>query len=179
MPQTTQNPTRPTVPPERTSTEKAAPQGSETDALTEENQAAREGEEEEDEGEREEEQDDEEAKRDEEKKKKNKTAPDNEEKQANSTVAEEPLIPTPASTAKEKPTVLGSTAPATTGDDLLVSMEKIPTDVNAVSTLEPHNDSAEMQIPQSSTLSPKIGSDGKSLLPFYVHTGEETPIVFL
>ncbi|XP_044079890.1 receptor-type tyrosine-protein phosphatase gamma isoform X2 [Siniperca chuatsi] len=168
-PQATQNPTRPSVPPAKSSTEQAAPQGSETDNPSEESQAAREGEEEEKEGEREGEQEEGE----DEKKRKNKTAPDNEEKQANTTVAKEPLIPTPASTAKEKgegkPTDKGSTVPANTGDDHLVNVEKNPTDVNAISTQEPRNDT-EMQIPESSTLSPKISSDGKSLWPFSVHT---------
>lgn len=175
-PQATQNPTRPSVPPAKSSTEQAAPQGSETDSPSEEKQAAREGEEEEKEGEREGEQEEGE----EEKKRKNKTAPDNEEKQANSTVAKEPLIPTPASTAKEKgegkPTVKGSTVSVSTGDVQLVNVEEQPTDVNAVSTQEPRNGSAEMQIPQSSTLSPKISSDGKSLWPFSVHTGEQTSL---
>uniref|UniRef100_A0AAQ6A3C2 protein-tyrosine-phosphatase n=1 Tax=Amphiprion ocellaris TaxID=80972 RepID=A0AAQ6A3C2_AMPOC len=172
-PQATQNPTRPSASPAKSSTEQAAPQGSETDSPADKNQAAREGEEEEEEGEREGEQEEEE----DEKKRKSKTAPNNEEKQANSTVAKEPLIPTPASTAKEKgegkPTVKGITVPPSTGDDQLVSMETKPTDVNAVSTQEPRNDSAEMQIPQSSTLSPKSGN-GNKIWPFSVHTGEHT-----
>lgn len=171
-PQATQNPTRPSAPPAKSSTEQAAPQGSDTDTPSEEKQAAHEGKEEEEEGEKEEEQEDGEV----EKKKKNKTAPDNEEKQANSTVVKEPLIPTPASTAKEKgeekPTVKGTTVPASTRDDQLVHVEK-PTDVNAISTQEPRNDSAEMQIPQSSTLPPFI-VDGKGIWPFSVHTGEQT-----
>ncbi|XP_070693730.1 receptor-type tyrosine-protein phosphatase gamma [Pempheris klunzingeri] len=170
-PRATQNPTRPTVPPAKSSTDQAPPQGSKTDGLkSEENEAAREGEEEEKEGEREGEQDEGE----DEKKRKTKTAPDNEGKQANSTVSKEPLITTPASTAKEKgegkPTVKGTTEPASTGDDQLVSVEKKPTDVNVISTQEPRNGSTEMQIPQSSTLPPKIGVDGKSLWPFSVHT---------
>lgn len=173
-PQATQNPTRPTAPPAKSSTDQAASPGSETDTLSEENQAAHEGEGEEDkEGEREGEQEEGE---EDEKKRKDKTAPNNEEKQANSTVAKEPLIPTPASTAKEKgegkPTAKDTTVPASTGDDQLVDGEKKPTHVNAVSTQEPRNDSAEMQIPQSSTLSPKMSSNGKSLWPFSVHTGE-------
>uniref|UniRef100_A0A3B5B4P3 protein-tyrosine-phosphatase n=1 Tax=Stegastes partitus TaxID=144197 RepID=A0A3B5B4P3_9TELE len=145
-PQATQNPTRPSASPAKSSTEQAAPQGSEADSPTEENQAARDGEEEEEEGEREGEQEEEE----DEKKKKSKTAPDNEEKQANSTVAKEPLIPTPASTAKEKgegkPTVKGITVPPSTGDGQLVDMETKATDVNAVSTQEPRNDSAEIYL---------------------------------
>uniref|UniRef100_A0A8C9YWE0 Receptor-type tyrosine-protein phosphatase gamma n=1 Tax=Sander lucioperca TaxID=283035 RepID=A0A8C9YWE0_SANLU len=42
VPQATQNPTRPSVPPPKSSTEQAAPQGSETDTLSEEKQAERE-----------------------------------------------------------------------------------------------------------------------------------------
>uniref|UniRef100_A0A671W7M9 Receptor-type tyrosine-protein phosphatase gamma n=1 Tax=Sparus aurata TaxID=8175 RepID=A0A671W7M9_SPAAU len=152
-PQATQNPTRQSVPTAKSSTEQGASQGPDSDAP--------------DEGQEEEE---------EEKKRKNKTAPDNEERQANSTVAKEPLIPTPASTAKEKgevkPTVKGTALPASTGDDQLVNEEKNHTDVNAVSTQEPRNDSAEMQITQSSTLAPKINS----LWPFSVHTGERSSL---
>uniref|UniRef100_A0A8C4HSE3 Receptor-type tyrosine-protein phosphatase gamma n=1 Tax=Dicentrarchus labrax TaxID=13489 RepID=A0A8C4HSE3_DICLA len=164
-PQATQNPTRPSASPAKSSTEQAAPQGADADTQSEEKQAESEGEEEEKEGEREGEQEE----GQDEKKTKNKTAPDNEEKQGNSTVAKEPFIPTPASTAKEKgeekPTVKGTTVPASTGDDQLVKVEKKPTDVNAVSTQEPRN---ETQIPESSTLSPKISS----LWPFSVHTGD-------
>uniref|UniRef100_A0A3Q3RDY7 Receptor-type tyrosine-protein phosphatase gamma n=1 Tax=Monopterus albus TaxID=43700 RepID=A0A3Q3RDY7_MONAL len=174
-PQASQNPSRPPAPPEKSSTEQAVPQGSETDTPSEENQAAREGEDEEEkEGEREGEQEEGE----DEKKRKNKTAPDNEKKQGDSTVAKEPLIPTPASTAKEKgegkPTVRGTTVPESTVEQHLVNMNKNPTDVNAVSTQEPHHASAEMQIPHSSTMSPKISNDGKSLWPFSVHTDRTT-----
>uniref|UniRef100_A0A8D3EBC0 Receptor-type tyrosine-protein phosphatase gamma n=1 Tax=Scophthalmus maximus TaxID=52904 RepID=A0A8D3EBC0_SCOMX len=81
-PQATHNTNRPSAPPAKSSTEQAAPQGSE-DNPSEDNQAAREGEEEEEgEGEREGEQEEGEDV----KKKKNKIAPDNEEKQGNSTV---------------------------------------------------------------------------------------------
>ncbi|KAM3621040.1 uncharacterized protein V6R79_005149 [Siganus canaliculatus] len=160
-PQATQNPTRSSSPPAKPNTEQATPQGSDAEA-PEEKQAAREGEEEEKEGEGEGEQEEEE----EAKKRKNKTTPDNEEKQANTTVAKEPLVPTPTSTAKEKgegkPTVKGSTVATSTDDGQLFNAEKQPTD--AVSTEEPRNDSAEMQIPQSSTLPPKIN------WPFSVHT---------
>jgi len=172
-PQATHNPTRPSAVPEKSSTEQAAPQGSETESLSEENQPAREDGEEEEEGEREGEQEEGE----EHKKRKNKT-PDNEEKQGNNTVAKEPLVPTPASTAKEKgegkPTVKGTTTPASTGDEQLVNVEKNPTDVNAVSTQEPGNDSAEMQIPHSSTLSPDKERNKKKGWPFSVHTGEQS-----
>ncbi|XP_071351269.1 receptor-type tyrosine-protein phosphatase gamma isoform X1 [Trachinotus anak] len=172
-PQATHNPTRPSAVPEKSSTEQAAPQGSETESLSEENQPAREDGEEEEEGEREGEQEEGE----EHKKRKNKT-PDNEEKQGNNTVAKEPLVPTPASTAKEKgegkPTVKGTTTPASTGDEQLVNVEKNPTDVNAVSTQEPGNDSAEMQIPHSSTLSPDKERNKKKGWPFSVHTDGTT-----
>uniref|UniRef100_A0A3Q3G2S7 Receptor-type tyrosine-protein phosphatase gamma n=1 Tax=Labrus bergylta TaxID=56723 RepID=A0A3Q3G2S7_9LABR len=175
-PKATQNPTRPSAPPEKSSTEQAPPRASETDAPSEESKAKREGEgsekEEEEEGEGEQEEGEDE------KKTKSKTGAHNEEKQANSTVANEPFIPTPASTAKEKgegnSTVRGSTAPESTADDQLVNVENNHTDINAVSTQEPRNDSAEMQIPQSSTLSPKINRDDKSNWPFSVHTGELT-----
>ncbi|XP_035007919.1 receptor-type tyrosine-protein phosphatase gamma [Hippoglossus stenolepis] len=175
-PQATQNTNRPSALPAKSSTDQAASQASEMDTPSEEKQAAREGEGEEEEGEGEREGEQEEG--EDEKKKKNKTVPDNEEKQANSTVAKEPLIPTPASTAKEKgdgtPTVKDNTIPANTGDKQLVNLEENPTDVSAASTQEPRNDSAEMQIPQSSTLSPKISSEGKSHWPFSVHTDRTT-----
>uniref|UniRef100_A0A8C3A9M4 Receptor-type tyrosine-protein phosphatase gamma n=1 Tax=Cyclopterus lumpus TaxID=8103 RepID=A0A8C3A9M4_CYCLU len=87
-PQATQNPTRPSIPPAKSSTEQAASQGSETDSPSEEKQAAHEDEEEEKEGEREGEQEEGE----DEKKRKNKTAPDNEEKQANSTVVKDTIL---------------------------------------------------------------------------------------
>ncbi|XP_026203732.1 receptor-type tyrosine-protein phosphatase gamma-like [Anabas testudineus] len=160
-PQATQNPTRPSTQPAKSSTEQAPPQGSDTDTI--ENQSAHEGEEDEEE-EPEEEED--------EKKGKNKNTSDNKEVQGDSTVAKNPLIPTPASTAKEKegrPTVKDTTVPVSTGDQQLVNIEEKPTDVNRVST-QMTNDSAEMQIPQSSTLSPKISS----LWPFSVHTDRTT-----
>uniref|UniRef100_A0A7N6AN08 Receptor-type tyrosine-protein phosphatase gamma n=1 Tax=Anabas testudineus TaxID=64144 RepID=A0A7N6AN08_ANATE len=156
-PQATQNPTRPSTQPAKSSTEQAPPQGSDTDTI--ENQSAHEGEEDEEE-EPEEEED--------EKKGKNKNTSDNKEVQGDSTVAKNPLIPTPASTAKEKegrPTVKDTTVPVSTGDQQLVNIEEKPTDVNRVST-QMTNDSAEMQIPQSSTLSPKINND--SLIHFTV-----------
>ncbi|CAM9099360.1 unnamed protein product [Lampetra planeri] len=105
---------------------------------------------------------------DEQEKKKNKTTPDHEEEQTNSTVAKEPSKPTPASTAKEKPTVTGSTVPASTGDPHLIGT---PTLGTAVSTQEPRNNSV-MQIPQSSTVSPGVHDDDKGLMPFSVHTDD-------
>lgn len=171
-PQSTQNPTSSSVT-AKTSTEQAAPaQDSKTNSGGK--QSTQEGEEEETEEEGDGEQDEGQA----EKKKKNKTAPDTEEKRENSTVANEPVIATPASTPGEdaggRPTAGGSTAP-TSPDEQLVRAEKNLTDVNAASTQEPHNDSTEIQIPQSSTVSSKIdgkGSEGKNLWPFFVHTGE-------
>lgn len=171
-PQVTQNPTRPSAAPDKSSTVQAAPQGSETDSPSEDSQSTQEGDEEEKEkgeGEPEDEGED--------KKTKTKTTPDNEEHQGNNTVAKEPLVPTPASTAKEKgegkPTVKVTEEPASTGDDQLVSVERNLT-VNAVSTQQPRSDSAEMQIPQSSTQPPEEGEEReKSVLPFSVHTGEQ------
>lgn len=169
-PQSTQNPTSSSVT-AKTSTEQAAPaQDSKTNSGG--NQSTEE-EEEETEEEGDGEQDEDQA----EKKKKNKTAPDTEEKRENSTVANEPVA-TPASTPGEdaggRPTAGGSTAP-TSPDEQLVRAEKNLTDVNAASTQEPRNNSTEIQIPQSSTVSSKIdgkGSEGKNLWPFFVHTGE-------
>lgn len=171
-PQSTQNPTSSSVT-AKTSTEQADPaQDSKTNSGGK--QSTQEGEEEETEEEGDGEQDEGEA----EKKKKNKTAPDTEEKPENSTVTNEPVIATPASTPGEdvggRPTVGGSTTP-TSPDEQLVRAEKNLTDVNAASTQEPRNESTEIQIPQSSTVSSKIngkGSEGKNLWPFFVHTGE-------
>ncbi|XP_034022283.1 receptor-type tyrosine-protein phosphatase gamma isoform X2 [Thalassophryne amazonica] len=169
-PESRRNPTHTPVPPAKSSTEQSAPQGSDAENPSEENQAAREGEEEEEEGEREGEQDD----REDEKTRKNKTAPADVEKHVNGTVPEQPLIPTPASTAKEKglakPTVKGTTVPVNTADNHLIHTETNVGDRVADPTQEPHNDSAEMQIPHSSTLSPKISGGEKSLWPFSVHT---------
>ncbi|XP_030585330.1 receptor-type tyrosine-protein phosphatase gamma-like isoform X2 [Archocentrus centrarchus] len=174
-PQATQNPARPSTAPAKSSTEQAPPQGSETDHPSEEKQAEHEGEKEEEEGEREGEQDEEQ----DEKKKKNKTTPDNEEKQTNSTLAKKPLIPTPASTAKEKgkgkPTVKGTTASPSTGENQLFKIDRRPTDVNTVSTQEAHNGSVKMQIPQSFTVPPKIAvGKEKNPWPFSVHTDRTT-----
>ncbi|XP_068171051.1 receptor-type tyrosine-protein phosphatase gamma [Antennarius striatus] len=169
-PQTSQNPTRTSAPPTKPSTEQAVHQGSDVDTPSETEQSTHKGEEEEKEGEREGEQEE----GDEEKKVKSKTTPDNQERQANSSVAKEPLIPTPAPTAKEKgegrTTVERTTVPVNTSDEQLENVEMNPLDINPVFTPEPHNDSVEMQIPQSSTVSPKISSDGSRLWPFSVHT---------
>lgn len=171
-PQATQNPTRPSIPLAKTSTEKAAPRDSDTDTLSEEKQPAREEEEKEGDGEGEQDE------REPEKKRKNKTPPEHEEKQANTTVANQPIIPTPASTAKEKgertPTVKATTVSAITEDGQLTKVEKDLTDVRAASTQDPRNDSAEMQIPQSSTLSPKSREEN-NLWPFSLQTGEQIP----
>ncbi|XP_014897980.1 receptor-type tyrosine-protein phosphatase gamma [Poecilia latipinna] len=172
-PPASQNPTHPSTPPSKPSTEQAASQGAESEKQAEDKPATGEGEKKEEEnGEKEEEEEEEEP----EKRKKDKNSPDNEEKRANSTVSEEPLIPTPASTAKEKgkgkPTARAGAEPASSDDDRLVNEERRPTEVNTLSTQEPHNDSAEMQIPQSSTVSPKNRSDGKGQWPFSVHTDQ-------
>ncbi|XP_019751306.1 receptor-type tyrosine-protein phosphatase gamma [Hippocampus comes] len=171
VPQVTQSPPHLSTPSAKPSTEQVVPQTAETDSAAEENQAAPKGEEEEeDEGDGEGEQED----RGAEKKKKNKTTPTYEETQDSSTAAKESVLPTPASTAKEKATVQGSTVSASMVDGHLTPPQENLTDVNAVTTQEPRNDSAEMQIPQSSTLSPKISSDGKSLWPFSIHTERTT-----
>ncbi|KAF7664307.1 hypothetical protein LDENG_00180640 [Lucifuga dentata] len=168
-PPASRNPTPPSVPPSKSSTEPAPPQGSDADAPSDENQATREGEGEE-EGEREGEQEEGE----DEKRRKNKSTPTNEEKQENSTVAKEPFVPTPTPTAKvkeqEEPTVKGTTVTPQTQNEEPVSTEKNLIDRNAFPTQEPRNDSTEMQIPQSSTISPKISRDNNNLWPFSVHT---------
>lgn len=170
-PQSTQNPTSSSVP-VKTNTEPAAP-SQDSNTNNEGKQSTQEGEEEENEEEGDGEQDEGQA----EKKKKNKMVPDTEEKPANSTVANEPELSTPSSTPEDtdgRSTVGGPTA-SVSPDEQLVGAEKNLPDVNAASTLEPRNDSAEIQIPQSSTVSSKIngkGSEGKSLWPFFVHTGE-------
>uniref|UniRef100_A0A1A8KB70 protein-tyrosine-phosphatase n=1 Tax=Nothobranchius kuhntae TaxID=321403 RepID=A0A1A8KB70_NOTKU len=167
-PRANQNPTPPSTAPAKPSTEQTAAQGTETDKQSEDKEDASQGDEDEneDKGEGEE-------KEEKENKKKGKNSPDDREKQANSTESKEPLIPTPASTAKEKgeskPTVKGSAVPASTDDEHLINKQKSPTQVNAVSTQEPRNDSAVMQIPQNSTPSPK-NNDGNNLWPFSVHT---------
>lgn len=171
VPQATQNPTRPTTALAKSSTEQPAAQDADADTQSEDKQAAREGEKDEKEDDGEGEQDD----GDSEKKTKNKVAHNNEEKQANSTVANEPTVPTPASTAKQKgegkPTVHTTISVSTEGEQLVKKQTNL-TDVSAASTQEPRNDSTEMQIPQSPTLSPEISSE-ESLWPFSVHTGEQ------
>ncbi|KAM3877719.1 receptor-type tyrosine-protein phosphatase gamma [Diretmus argenteus] len=166
-PPASHHPTRPSAPQgAESSTGPTPPQGH--DADTDKNPSAREGdrEEEEEEGEREGEQDEGE----DEKRRKNKTAPDDVEKQLNGTVVKEPLVPIPTSTAKEKgrgkPT---TTVSPNTGDSQLVKEEN-PKDNDTVPSQEPHNDTAEMQIPQSPTLSPKTSDEEKSTWPFTVHT---------
>lgn len=169
-PQTTQNPTPPSIP-AKSSTEKAASPDPKTNTPSEEKQAAREDDEEENEEDGDGDQDESEA----DKKRKNKTAPDNDEKQANSTVANKSVVPTHASTAKEKeegePTAEGTTVLVTTEAEQLVRAEMNLTNVIVTSTQGPRNDSTELQIPQSATVSPKINGEGKER-PFYVHTGE-------
>lgn len=165
-PQSTQNPAS-SPGPAKASTEQAAPaqdsktnSGGKQEGQEEEEETEEEGDGEQDEGQAE-------------KKKKNKTPSDTEEKPANGTVANEPVIPTPASTPGE-PTAGSSNAPVSP-DEQVVRAGRNFTNNNAESTQEPHNDSVEIQIPQSSTVSSKIngkGSEGKNSLPFFVHTGE-------
>lgn len=156
----------------KTNTEPAAPsQDSKTNSGGK--QSTQEGEEEEGDEEGDGEQDEGQA----EKKKKNKMVAETKEKPAGSTVANEPEITTTTSTPEDadgRPTAGGPTASASP-DEQLVRAEKNLTDVNAAATPEPRNDSAEIQIPQGSTVASKIngkGSEGKSLWPFFVHTGE-------
>ncbi|XP_057701601.1 receptor-type tyrosine-protein phosphatase gamma isoform X2 [Corythoichthys intestinalis] len=171
VPRATQSPPHSSTPPAKLSTEQVPPQAVETDSPAEDNQATAKGEEEEDEeGDGEGEQED----RGAEKKKKSKTEPTHEETKANSSTAKEPVHPTPPSTAKEKVTIQGGTVPASTVHSHLTPPQENLTDINAVTTQEPRNDSTVMQIPQSSTLSPKISSDGKSLWPFSIHTEKTT-----
>lgn len=155
-PPATQNPTTPPR------TEQKVPEGAETDKPSEDNKATEEEKEEGDEGEGEQEEEEDE------RKKKTKNSPDVVEKQANSTVAEEPLVPTPSSTAKEK----GTKVIENPEDDRMMNTERKPTETNEVSTQDFQNDTAEMQIPESATLSPKTGADGKSHWPFSVYTGK-------
>ncbi|KAK2862035.1 hypothetical protein Q5P01_001568 [Channa striata] len=137
-PQATQNPTRSSAAPAKSSTEQKAPQGSKTDAhrgtvrLHMKGRRGRRG----------------------------RRGKKNESKTERRRRIK----------GKDKPTVESTTIPASTDEQQLVNTEKKPTDANGVSTQKPHNDSAEMQIPQSSTLSPKISS----LWPFSVHTDRTT-----
>lgn len=169
-PQATQNPTRPSTAPAKSNNEQTPPQGSETDNASEENNAPHEGEEEGEEGEKDGEKEEEEEQQ---KKKKEKTGTDNGEKQANSTLAKKPLIPTPASTAKEKgegkPTVKGTTVPPSTGEDV----ESNPTGVNPVSTQEPRNSSVKTQIPKNLPTKIPTENENANSWPFSVHTGEQ------
>uniref|UniRef100_A0A669DWE7 Receptor-type tyrosine-protein phosphatase gamma n=1 Tax=Oreochromis niloticus TaxID=8128 RepID=A0A669DWE7_ORENI len=165
-PQATQNPTRPSTAPAKSNNEQTPPQGSETDNASEENNAPHEGEEEGEEGEKDGEKEEEEHQ----KKKKEKTVTDNGEKQANSTLAKKPLIPTPASTAKEKgegkPTVKGTTVPPSTGEDV----ESNPAGVNPVSTQEPRNSSVKTQIPKNLPTKIPTENENANSWPFSVHT---------
>ncbi|KAJ0023898.1 hypothetical protein NQD34_003797 [Periophthalmus magnuspinnatus] len=162
-PQGTQKPRTSTAPPTAPSSMEQGPTqaGPETEAPTEERQ--KEGEQDEDEdGEKEGDQEEEE---EEEKKKKPKPVPTNEERQDNSTVAQVPAAPTPAPTAKQKgprPT----TEYSTTVHDSTAGLELVHIDTHTEPNLETHSDSGEMQIPQSSTVAPKINNNW----PFSVHT---------
>lgn len=163
LPKATQNPTHPSVQPAKSSTEQVPSQTPKADSYTEDTQEARDTEkEEEEEGERDGEEEEEEQ---EEKKRKTKPVSTNEEKQANATVAKEPaILPSPAPTAKEKgqgPTTIGPTVPESTEGKQLIH-----TIANTVPSLDLPNDSVEMQIPQSSTVAPKINNNW----PFSVHT---------
>ncbi|CAG06945.1 unnamed protein product, partial [Tetraodon nigroviridis] len=164
-PPSTQNPTssapvktnpEPTAPAQDSKTNSGGKQSTQEDE-EEENEKEGEGDGEQDEGQ-------------EVKKKKNKMVPESEEQPANSTVANQRETSTPED-ADGRPTVGGPTASVSL-DEQLVTAGKNLTDANAASTLEPRNDSAEIQIFPSSTVSSKIGrgNEGKSHWPFYVHT---------
>lgn len=159
-PQGTQNssPSSSTTQPAAKSSATEAPQHPETDSPTATEERQKEGErEEEEEGERDGEQEEEE---EEEKKKKTKTTSTNEETHANTTVAKEPAAaPTPAPTAKEKGHV-------PTAENTSVPESSTHPHTHTVPSLDPHSDSGEMQIPQSSTVAPKINNNW----PFSVHT---------
>ncbi|XP_077458950.1 receptor-type tyrosine-protein phosphatase gamma-like isoform X2 [Stigmatopora argus] len=171
VPRATPGPRHSSTPPTKLSTEQAPPQAVETDSPAEDDQAAAKAEEEEDdEGDGEGEQEDRSA----EKKKKSKTQPTHGETKANNSMPKDPVHPTPPSTAKEKATAQGGAVPTRTADGHLTPSQENLTDAKAVTTREPRNDSAVMQIPQSSTLSPKISSDGRSLWPFSIHTEKTT-----
>lgn len=191
-PRTTQSSARPTAPlakpgPEQTP---AATTPKEADTQAEDTQTTREGEgsegeEEEKDKEKDEDGEGEQDESESEKKAKSKAARGDATGQSNSTAAEEPTAPTPASTAKQKgggtPTAPAATssftttaaASATGQDEQLVREQSNHTEVvGEPTTLQPHNDSAEMQIPQSSTLAPKVSGEDHKLWPFSVHTGE-------
>ncbi|XP_078802878.1 receptor-type tyrosine-protein phosphatase gamma isoform X2 [Oryzias latipes] len=148
-PQATQKPTHPS------STQQTASEGADTDKPSEDKKATEEDKEEEDEGEGEQEEEEDERKR------KTKNPPDIVEKQANGTVAEEPLVLTPSSTTEDI---------ENRDVDRMMNTERKPTETNQVSTQDFQNNTAEMQIPESTTLSPKMGADGKSRWPFSVYT---------
>lgn len=188
-PRATQSAARPTTPLAKPGAEPAAAATQDVDAQAqaEDTQAARDGEGEEgEEKEKEKEKDEDgEGEQDEsesEKKAKSKAARGGgEEAPTNGTAAGEPTAPTPASTAKQKgggtPTAGAATttttaaAAATGEDEQLVQVQTKGTDVvGEPSTPQPHNDNAEMQIPHSSTLAPKISGEDQKHWPFYVQT---------
>lgn len=192
-PRATQSPARPTAPLAKPSTEQAAAAAATTpqdaDAQAEDTQATREGEgsegeEEEKDKDKEEDGEGEQDESESEKKTKSKAARGGAMGQSNGTAADEPTAPTPASTAKQKgggtPTAAAATPAITTTatastdpDEQLVRDQTHHTEVvGEPTTPQPHNNSAEMQIPQSSTLAPKISGEDHKLWPFSVHTGE-------
>lgn len=85
-----------------------------------------------------------------------------------------PLIPTPASTAKEKgegkPTVKGTTVPPSTGEDV----DSNPAGVNPVSTQEPRNSSVKTQIPKNLPTKIPTENENANSWPFSVHTDRTT-----
>lgn len=193
-PRATQSPARPTAPLAKPGAEQAAAAAATTpqdaDAQVEDTQTAREGEgsegEEEEKDKDKEKDEDGEGEQDEsesEKKAKSKAARGGATGQSNSTAVDEPTAPTPASTAKQKgggtpmapaaATAAATAAAATGQDERRVREQTNHTEVvSEPTTPQPYNDSAEMQIPQSSTLAPKISGEDHKLWPFTVHTGE-------
>ncbi|KAK7916577.1 hypothetical protein WMY93_012338 [Mugilogobius chulae] len=152
-PQATQNPSTSTAPPPASSGTEQGPTQPLPRPMLPQRSARRRGS-----GEQEEEEE-------EEKKKKPKPVPTNEERRDNNTVAQEPVVPTPAPTAKQKgsgPT----TEQSTTVQDSTAGLELIHTDTHTEPSLETQSDNGEMQIPQSSTVAPKINNNW----PFSVHT---------
>ncbi|KAG9337511.1 hypothetical protein JZ751_028702 [Albula glossodonta] len=174
----TPGPTRQAAKPTAPTKEPATAQGSDTDAAIANGEGTQEGEKgrkgEGGEGEREGEEDEEGEDGEEErgKKEKEKASPDDVEEKANRTAAQSPAIATPTATAKEKKqdTEL-STAPPTSMEDQLVKNTKSPIEEDAAPpTREPRNDTYEIQLPDSPTLTAKTGGGERSHWPFSIHT---------
>ncbi|XP_064155378.1 receptor-type tyrosine-protein phosphatase gamma-like isoform X1 [Anguilla rostrata] len=151
----------------------AASQSPDADAAAgKDSDGAREGEKGQ-EGEREGEEEDEEGEDEEEvRTKKDKTAPGDAEARANDTVARENATATaPTSTAKEKTPESGAAPTAAAGEDQLAKGSQSPAQGSVTPpTWEPENDTLEIQLPNSPTLTIKTGGGERSHWPFSVHT---------